>query len=150
MSRMDEDGSIDVTGSLVLTNSCIVTNKVGVLDYPGTRHHDGSPMYEHGSYALDFSEARNEVVMEKDPLDFSVEMSPVFTTNGLALTSDCVCTYTVSAAVHLLDPNGNPFVKFAFDPPRVELAPGVDWDGAAKMFWNAVAKMVGQPAPFGW
>jgi hypothetical protein len=46
--------------------------------------------------------------------------------------------------------NGQPAVTITFDPPHIELAPGIDWDGAAKMFWNAVAKLAGQEPPFGW
>ena len=41
-------------------------------------------------------------------------------------------------------------VRISLDPPRVTLAPGVDWDGAAKLFWNTVARMAGQEPPFGW
>jgi hypothetical protein len=33
---------------------------------------------------------------------------------------------------------------------HVEVNQGVPWDAAAKHFWNAVAKMVGQAPPFGW
>jgi hypothetical protein len=33
---------------------------------------------------------------------------------------------------------------------HIEVNQGVEWDAAAKQFWNAVARMVGQEPPFGW
>lgn len=43
-------------------------------------------------------------------------------------------------------------IRVHLDPLRVELNPEFDggWDGAAKTFWNSVAKLVGQEPPFGW
>lgn len=44
-----------------------------------------------------------------------------------------------------------PGIKITFDPPHVEVTdPAVSWSGAAKMFWNEVARAVGQRPPFGW
>ena len=46
--------------------------------------------------------------------------------------------------------NGRPMVTIKFDPPHVEIDTSHDWSGAAKLFWNEVAKLAGQPPPFGW
>lgn len=35
-----------------------------------------------------------------------------------------------------------------YPKPTVELAAGVDWDAAARRFWNSVAMVAGQAAPF--
>ena len=48
------------------------------------------------------------------------------------------------------DDRNQPAVTIHFDPARIELAPGIEWNGAAKLFWNACARMIGQPVPFGW
>ena len=57
---------------------------------------------------------------------------------GAAITTMQCVTFTM------------PGVTIHFDPHRVELDPGVDWNGAGKSFWNTVARLVGQPPPFGW
>jgi hypothetical protein len=40
------------------------------------------------------------------------------------------------------------FLTVGFDPPSVEVDPDLDWNQAARMFWNAVYRMVGKPALF--
>ena len=39
-------------------------------------------------------------------------------------------------------------VTITFDPPGVEVDQNLDWNTAAKCFWNAVHRMAGKPAPF--
>ena len=34
------------------------------------------------------------------------------------------------------------------DPPKVWIDPDMAWDVAAKQFWNAVHRIIGQPAPW--
>jgi hypothetical protein len=53
------------------------------------------------------------------------------------------------AALHFLDQEGKVAVTIGFDPLRVELAPHLEWDGAAKLFWNTCARLIGQEPPFG-
>jgi hypothetical protein len=40
------------------------------------------------------------------------------------------------------------FLTVGFDPPTVEVDPDLDWNTAAKMFWNAVYRMVGKSPLF--
>jgi hypothetical protein len=40
------------------------------------------------------------------------------------------------------------FLTIGFDPPTVEVDPSLDWNVAAKQFWNAVYRMAGKPALF--
>lgn len=39
-------------------------------------------------------------------------------------------------------------VRVNFDPPSIDLAPGVEWDSASKLFWNSVCQVVGRPVLF--
>jgi hypothetical protein len=40
------------------------------------------------------------------------------------------------------------FLTIGFDPPFVEVDPDLNWNTAAKQFWNAVYRMAGKPALF--
>jgi hypothetical protein len=40
------------------------------------------------------------------------------------------------------------FLTIGFDPPSVEVDPDLDWNTAAKQFWNAVYRMAGKPPLF--
>jgi hypothetical protein len=51
--------------------------------------------------------------------------------------------------IHFNDQEGKLAVTIGFDPPRIELAPHLEWDGAAKLFWNVCARLIGQEPPFG-
>jgi hypothetical protein len=53
-------------------------------------------------------------------------------------------------SVMFYGPDNQPVVTISFDPPHVEVAQGVEWNAAAKLFWNEVARMAGQDPPFGW
>lgn len=48
------------------------------------------------------------------------------------------------------DWNGNIKLRLDLmsDPPTVWVDPDLAWDTAAKLFWNAVHRVMGRPAPF--
>jgi hypothetical protein len=54
-------------------------------------------------------------------------------------TSFCICS------------GGRVAITVAYGPPLdVEIAPGLDTTGAAKVFLNEVARICGKPPPFPW
>jgi hypothetical protein len=73
-----------------------------------------------------------------------------YLTDGTITGTLTIANSMVTPRFTFLGPANQAFVTISFDPPHVELSPGVDWDGAAKIFWNQVAKMAGQEPPFGW
>jgi hypothetical protein len=44
--------------------------------------------------------------------------------------------------------SGATVVTICVDPPSIEVNPSLDWNTAAKQFWNAACRVIGKPAVF--
>jgi hypothetical protein len=70
------------------------------------------------------------------------------TVNEIEVFVDAAVTISKPGILFIDATTQKSFLTIELDPPNVEVDPDLDWNQAAKQFWNAVYRMIGKPALF--